>query len=299
VVLATGNLNNSTWGPGSQGYNGTAETLTFDEDLNRFAGQTVELQIHVANVADTLYDSAVAVSDLRIDDEPLCGDDRLAELHGMPDGGSKRDRIAGLDPLFGGRNGARFRNLVETVAAEAGISPGLLAVNALTAQPSTADWLTSQPVETRQSGIDDWSGLEGDIRKAIPGAPRIDTTATSEVVENEQGREVPVLEFGNGRDALRAMAWTLRYAEARMADDGSAGYRALPANERYTLQRYAVDQGIPAAIELARAAGPSGQGVLVDSGEIGPENPQRTATVRAAQAVHVANTVFGEGASCR
>jgi hypothetical protein len=77
VVLATGNLNNSTWGAGTEGYSGSAETLTFNEDLGRFAGQTVELQIHVANVADTFYDSAVAVSDLRIDDEPPCDDDRL------------------------------------------------------------------------------------------------------------------------------------------------------------------------------------------------------------------------------
>lgn len=285
VVLATGNLNNSTWGAGSQGYSGSAETLTFNEDLGRFAGQTVELQIHVANVADTFYDSAVAVSDLRIDDEPPCDDDRLTDRHGVSDGGAKSDRINGFDPLFAGRDGARFRSMIETVAAEAGISPGLLAANALGEEPSTADWLTARPVPTTQSGTDDWAGIEGAIRKAIPGAPKIRTTAGGE--------------FGNGRDALRAMAWILRYAEVRMANEVGAAYTALPADERYTLQRYAFDEGIPAAVELVRDAGPSGGGLLVDTGTVGDGDPQRTATVRAAQAVHLANTVFGEGASCR
>jgi len=284
VVLATGNLNNSTWGEGSEGYSGSAETLTFNEDLGRFAGQTVELQIHVANVADTFYDSAVAVSDLRIDDEPPCDDDRLDDQHGVPDDGDKGDRIDGFDPLFAGRNGARFRSMLETVAAEAGISPGLLAANALGEEPSAADWLAARPVPTGQSGVDDWAGIEPTIRKAIPGAPEIPTAAG---------------EFGSGRDALRAMAWMLRYAEVRMTAEAGTAYTSLPANERYALQGYAFDDGVPAGVQLARDAGPAGDGLLVTSGPVGSGDPQRTATVRSAQAVHLANTVFGEGASCR
>ena len=285
VVLATGNLNTSTWGQGSQGYSGAAETLTFNEDLDRFVGQTVELQINVANVADTFYDSAVAVFDLRIDDEPPCADDLLADRHGMPDSGSKGDRLDGFDGRFAGRDGARFRSMIETVAAEAGVSPGLLAANALAEQSSTADWLTARPVATERSGVDDWAGIEGDIRKAIPGAPRIPTVAAGQ--------------FGNGRDALRAMAWALRYADVRMTNEAGDAYTSLPANERYALQRYAFDQGIPAAVQLVRDAGAAGEGLLADTGETGPGEPQRTATVRAAQAVHLANTVFGEGASCQ
>src|SRR5688500_1587177 len=156
IVLATGNLNNSTWGEGSLGYSGTAQTIELSEDLSRFAGQTVELQIHVANVADTFYDSAVAVFDLHIDDEPPCSDQQLKDLHGVPDGGSKRDRLDAFDQHFAGVQGARFRNLVETVAREAGISPGLLAVNALTERSATSKWLTPDPVQTQESGVDDW-----------------------------------------------------------------------------------------------------------------------------------------------
>jgi len=282
VVLATGNLNNSTWGEGSEGYSGSAETLTFNEDLGRFAGQTVELQIHVANVADTFYDSAVAVSDLRIDDEPPCDDDRLGDRHGMSGDGDKADRIDGFDPLFTGRDGARFRSVLETVAAEAGISPGLLAANALGEEPSAASWLTARPVPTVQSGADDWAEVEDDIRKAIPGAPTIPTTADDE--------------FGNGRDALRAMAWHLRYAEVRLTAEAGSDFTGRPANQRYALQRYALEEDIPAAVSLVRDAGPDGDGLLATAGPAGPE---RTATVRAAQAVHLANTVFGEGATCR
>jgi hypothetical protein len=281
VVLATGNLNNSTWGAGTQGYSGAAETLTFHEDLGRFAGQTVELQIHVANVADTFYDSAVAVSGLRIDDEPPCGDDRLADAHGLGDAG-KGGRADAFDDGFTGRDGARFRNIVETVAAEAGVSPGLLAASALAEEPATADWLTAQAVSTARSGVDGWPGIAGDIRKAVPGAPEIPLTAAGD--------------FRHGRDALRAMAWALRYAEVRMTAESGSAYTSRPANERYALQRYAFEQGIPEAIELVRTGG-SGDEVLVTGGDPGAD-PQRAATVQAAQAVHLANAVFGEGASC-
>ena len=294
IVLATGNLNNSTWGEGSLGYSGTAQTIEFSADLSRFVGQTVELQIHVANVEDTLFDSAVAVFDLRVDDEPACSDEQLRDLHGVPGGGDKRNRIDVFDQQFSGKNGARFRNLVETVAAEAGVSPGLLAVNALSERSSAAKWLTADPVQTQESGVDDWGTLAGDIGSKLPDAPDIPVTDTGEVFTNEQGRDIPVVEFANGRDALRAMAWTLRYAEVRMAE-GSAAYTSLPPNERYTLQRFAFNRGIPAAVELVR----SGDEVLVKDGDIGPSHPQRTATVRAAQAVHLANAIFGEGASCR
>lgn len=295
VVLATGNLNNSTWGEGTLGYSGTAETIEFSEDLSRFVGQTVELQIHVANVEDMLFDSAVAVFDLRIDDEPACSDEQLRDLHGVPGSGDKRNRIDGFDQHFSGKNGARFRNLVETVAAEAGVSPGLLAVNALSERTTASKWLTADPVQTQESGVDDWGSLAGDIRSKLPGAPNIAVTDTGEVFENEQGRDIPVVEFANGRDALRAMAWTLRYAEVRMTEDGAASFAALPPNERYALQRFAFNRGIPGAVELVK----SGDEVLVKNGDIGPSHPQRTATVRGAQAVHLANAVFGEGASCR
>jgi hypothetical protein len=298
VVLATGNLNNSSWGAGSQGYSGTAATIEISEDLSRFAGQTVELQIVVANVADMLFDSAVAVFDLRIDDQPPCRDDRLKDLHGIPDSPA-RDRLDGFDQQFAGRDGARFRNLVETIAREAGISPGLLAVNALTERSGTSSWLTADAVQAQESGVDDWAGLEASIRDRLPGAPLIPTTATSEVFENEQGREIPIVEFANGRDALRAMAWTLRFAAVRMTEDGSATYSALPPNERYALQRFAFNRGIPAAVDLVRETGASGESVLVDKGAVGSKHPQRTATVRGAQAVHLANSIFGEGASCR
>lgn len=300
IVLATGNLNNSTWGEGALGYTGGATTVEFNEELSRFAGQTVELQIQVANVADTLYDSAVAVFDLRIDDRPPCSDDQLRQQHGVPDGGGtpERDRLDGFDRHFGGRSGAKLKNLVESVAAEAGISAGLLAVNALTERSSPAAWFTSDGVQTQHAGVDDWATLGPEIQGRVPGAPAIAAQDTGQVFDNEQGRQIPVLEFANGRDALRAMAWTLRYAEVRMTEDGGAGYGDLPAGERYALQRFAFNRGIPAAVELVRQA-TGGQGaVLVDQGAIGPSHPQRTATVRAAQAVHLANAVFGEGASC-
>jgi hypothetical protein len=58
-----------------------------------------------------------------------------------------------------------------------------------------------------------------------------------------------------------------------------------------TLQAFALDQGVPAAVDLA---GP-GSVIVADPAATGP---QRAATVRGAQAVHVSYIVFGMGASC-
>lgn len=300
IDLASGNLNNSSWGPGSQGYNGTATTVEFSEDLSRFAGEALNLRVYVANVEDQLYDSAVSVSDLRIDDVPPCSDDDLHELHGLPASGRPRNLLDGWDRRFQGSRGARFMSLVEAAAAEAGINPGLLAVNALTENSSMSVWLSSGPVDTPESGVDDWDGLASRIESRVPGPPDISTAPTGEVFRNEQDRDIPILAFANGRDALRAMALTLRYAEVRMVEDGWQGFADLPANVRFSLQRYAFNRGIPGAIDLVEAAGANGGAdLLIPTGEIGPSHPQRTATVRGAQAAHVANEIFGEGVTCR
>jgi hypothetical protein len=232
---------------------------------------------------DTAYDSAVLVSDLRIDEASPCDDDRLAELHGTP-GQPAADRLDGLDQHFDGLSGARFQNLVEVVAAEAGVDPGLLAVNALTEQPTPSYWLTAGPVRAEDAGLGDWSAEAPEILGAVPGAPSIGPGPSPQ-------------ELANGRDALRAMAWTLRDADVRLAQEVGSAYGDLPANQRYVLQRLAFDRGVDVAVAQGQEAASSGTSVVVASGDVAAD-PQRAATVRGAQAVHVAYSMFGQGVGC-
>lgn len=277
VVLASGNLNNSSWVDGSDhGYSGTADAVAVNADLRRFAGQVAELQIHVANVGDDAVESAVVISDLRIDAAAPCDDEALAGLHGLASA-SGGDRLDSLDHLFNGPDGASFHNLVQLVADEAAVEPGLLAVTALEAEGSLDAWLSADGLAAADVGLPDWATAEAELRAALPDAPAIATTAPGT--------------FATGRDALRALAWTLRHVDAQLTAEAGAAYSDLPANERMTLQAFAVDQGAPAAVELA------GSGSVLDA-DPAATGPQRAATVRGGQAVHLSYNVFGMGASC-
>lgn len=65
-VLASGNVNSSTWSSGILGYNGKAPEVTFTEDLSGMAGQVANLHYEVRDVGDLLVDSALAIDAMRV-----------------------------------------------------------------------------------------------------------------------------------------------------------------------------------------------------------------------------------------
>lgn len=74
-VLAAGNLNGSAWGAGVSGYNGATAEIPISYDLKPIAPQNVlaptaqvTLNVVVQDVGDTIIDSAVAVTDFKVED---------------------------------------------------------------------------------------------------------------------------------------------------------------------------------------------------------------------------------------
>ena len=65
-ILSKGNLNSSTWGSGAGGYSGATEEINFSADVSKYAGKTVSLVGEVRDIGDSVVDSALALSDMRI-----------------------------------------------------------------------------------------------------------------------------------------------------------------------------------------------------------------------------------------
>ncbi|HEY5956843.1 MAG TPA: hypothetical protein VIV60_09835 [Polyangiaceae bacterium] len=66
VVLASGNLNSSSWGPGLLGFNGAAPEVHYDVGLSGLTGKTVTLSYEVRDVGDLIYDSALAIDAVHV-----------------------------------------------------------------------------------------------------------------------------------------------------------------------------------------------------------------------------------------
>jgi len=60
-IIASGNVNSSTWSSGLLGYNGATPEITYNTDLSGLVGKTVQLAYEVQDVGDTIVDSALAV----------------------------------------------------------------------------------------------------------------------------------------------------------------------------------------------------------------------------------------------
>jgi hypothetical protein len=65
-IIASGNLNSSTWSSGVLGYNGATPEITYNTDLSGLVGKTVQLAYEVQDVGDTIIDSALAVDAVQV-----------------------------------------------------------------------------------------------------------------------------------------------------------------------------------------------------------------------------------------
>lgn len=65
-ILSSGNLNSSTWSGGAPGFNGQTPEVNFAVDVSKFVGQPVTLHFEVRDVGDLLYDSGLAIGDIKV-----------------------------------------------------------------------------------------------------------------------------------------------------------------------------------------------------------------------------------------
>lgn len=65
-VLASGNLNSSSWSGGTLGYNGQTPDINYSLDLSGMAGKTANLHYEVRDVGDLIIDSALAIDAVKV-----------------------------------------------------------------------------------------------------------------------------------------------------------------------------------------------------------------------------------------
>ncbi|WP_336367391.1 hypothetical protein [Marinobacter sp. C2H3] len=65
-IIASGNVNSSSWSSGLLGYNGATPEIRYNTDLSGLVGQTVQLAYEVQDVGDTIVDSALAIDAVQV-----------------------------------------------------------------------------------------------------------------------------------------------------------------------------------------------------------------------------------------
>lgn len=65
-VLASGNVNSSSWSSGSLGYNGKTPEMNYTLDVAGLAGKTASLHYEVRDVGDQVVDSALAIDAVKV-----------------------------------------------------------------------------------------------------------------------------------------------------------------------------------------------------------------------------------------
>ncbi|WP_433152635.1 carboxypeptidase regulatory-like domain-containing protein [Actinomadura nitritigenes] len=325
MVLATGNLNASSWLPGRLGFNGMTPEVPLTADLSLYRGKAVTLQLSVWNVADELYPSGLLLSAL-VPASGQCEDADLVASHGArrdagTDRGLGRPAIDTWDANLDGRAhpgtdlSDRFTALVKATADAVGIDPGLLAANAMVEHNEIKTYLQPEPLSQWRVGLDTWESRRAEIEKDVKLASPIVTKRTGDLFEQEKTKDgksltVPVVNFSNGPNALLAMAAYLKHVENDLQRQvGSAAWSRLSDPDRFELVRIGFNRPATASALAQQAA--AGKSIVVPSGpttEIVTESdgtrhrivhPQRSGTVTAAQAVHLSQKFFGTHLRCQ
>jgi hypothetical protein len=200
--------------------------------------------------------------------------------------------------------GKRFKQCIEWAAREVNLNPGLLA-STLFAETEEKyiykNYLMKSKVSSYDIGVDDFFDLKHVLAKSVGAYSKVgwDKKQTVEVHPNDaqtKKRNVKTIEFNSGQDALLATAVYLKYGEVYLcekAKEANGNFDDLPIETRFALIRIAMSAGrAGAAKRLNRAM--SGEDILVRNWKPPKEyNTDRNATIRAAEALHLSDWIFG------
>lgn len=246
-----------------------------------------------------------------------CPDERISERLGVPSG-ENRDELHGFDDAFEGELGERFRENVIRAARENHISPALLAM-ILLAEHGRSVYLSRGAVENAAVGLDHWDSqariieLETGrifrttiVRDASNPYCTIPPGETECHFINERGVDTGRLHaFGSGANAASAVgAWTAVLIDRLVDRVNLFGWVGLSEEAQWALIRLSYNPGMNDPLALAQMMvddvneGRDPLARLPHEGPGGPEHPLRAATIRAAQALHLANTIFDLNIPC-
>ena len=227
-------------------------------------------------------------------------------------------------PYFRGKNGKRLKKLVEEVAREVDINPGLMAMTMIVESHGKPHiFLLRDKVESYHIGADDFYEASGAIAKKVPAYAKVgwDRNQTPVVHDNDSKactmkaaalaagdtvafgkysklcRQVKTIFLDSGRDAALAAAAYLKYYETVVREDVAklnGEFDDLPIEIRLGLTRMAMHTGRGGVAPRIREA-VAGKDIFIRrSIPVKIHQVQRNATVRVAQAMYLSDWVFGK-----
>jgi peptidoglycan hydrolase-like protein with peptidoglycan-binding domain len=233
-----------------------------------------------------------------------CSDADIAAALGIR-ADTSRDGLFGFDSQFAGASGTAFRDRIRTIAQDVGLDPGLLAANLLAEIQNRATWMSTGSIESPQVGVDYWHEERPKIRAAVPATRRIrDSMITDSAGQpvhffNEVGNDTgPKYRFTAGKDGMLALAGALAWREIRLRNAfGTGVYDAAPAAVRFAALRLSFNPSFARGKAMIETSSKGGD-PLIRSGPGGTGKPTRAATIRAGQALHLSQSVFGNAFGC-
>jgi hypothetical protein len=208
--------------------------------------------------------------------------------------------VADHDRFYWGAEGARLKRLVENAAKSVDLNPGLLGsiIMAETRQPS--NYLTTEKVSSYLIGTDDFYEARSAIAERVPAYAKVhwDKTQTPQSHPNDAitPREVKSILFDSGPDALLATAVYIKFREVRLreiAKELKGDFDSLPVETRFALTRMAMAAGTAGTTPALKDA-LAGKDILIRKAiPVKIYQTKRNATVRAAQAMHLSEWIFG------
>jgi hypothetical protein len=204
------------------------------------------------------------------------------------------EQVTAYNQEFRNKSGEQFKALIEWAAKKVDINPGLLAVNLL-AETYRRDYLSKSMISSMLVGTDDFFEKRYDIAKKVSAYADIgwDKKKKPVIDFNEKGREVKVIFFNSGQDALLASAVYLKHGEEVLREAAAKSghnFDLLPVEIRFTLIRLAFNAGHGRALKNLKQV-LEGQDILIRKRQK-KAGPQRQATIHAAQAIHISEKVF-------
>jgi subtilisin family serine protease len=204
------------------------------------------------------------------------------------------------DRFFWGSSGKRFKQLVEDCARDTDLNPGLLGTIMMAETRDPFSYLSSDKIDSYYIGIDDFYEARAAIAKRVPAYAKVgwDKTQTPRTHLNDAitPREVKSIDLDSGRDGALAIAVYIKFHEVRLreiAKDNRGDFDALSAETRFALTRAAMAAGTGGATKLLTDA-LAGKDIMVRKAiPVKIYQTQRNATVRAAQALHLSDWIFG------
>ena len=203
---------------------------------------------------------------------------------------------------FWGKNGTKLKKLIEEVAKGVNIHSGLLATTMIVESGGrTHIFLLNEKVKSYHVGVDDFYEARYGLKARVPAYTKIGWDKGQKPEEHYNDaktnpRIVKTIQFNTGRDAAFAIAVYLKYLEIRLHEEAvklKDNFDKLPLETRLALNRMAMASGMGGVLPRLKES-LAGKDIFIRKAiPVVIYQTQRNATVRVAQAMHIAEWVFG------